>query len=358
MTNIIISITLIYIVIRYFGPLIKNHFIEKITGIKKKPETDFDALIKRKEEMLRRGMNTPAGLAAGSINKKSNFKNKTHELYHLAFTKCSQSGDNEAEYKKVLELLDNCDWGEGSILNSIGTTVSAKLAKKLEMSEVTPHILNLIKREVLLNLKTESLPPFSDVKSACESKVYLENVLLEMKNGGGSYLEKMAKLNRVSSKTLILSITYLLYRETNNSSKDMLERFLTAESPLKYLNQLQPIELETGLNKFIMNGDSTKFRTISGIKKLINDQVNLMNSLLPIDPLKGNNDLSGALNIIVIEGSLTKEKVKKAYQKLASIKHPDKLSSRGLSKELVQIATTNFTIIKAAYDIILKSIKE
>jgi hypothetical protein len=358
MTNIIITITLFYIVIRYFGPLLKDYLLEKITGTKRKPETDFDALIKRKEEMLRRGMNAPVEEAsAGSYNKRK-FKTKTHELYYLASTQSSKDGDNQKEYTKVLELLDNCDWGEGSIINSIGTTVSSKLSKRLESSEITPYILNIIKREVLLNLKSENLPTFVEVKSVCESKVYLENLLREIKNGGGAYTEKMAKLNRVTERTLILSFSYLIYREIKSQSKKMLENFITAESPLKYINLLKPIELESGINKFILTGDQKKFRNISAIIKLINDQVLLMNALLPISPLKGNNDLSGALNIIMIDGNLTKENVKKAYKKLAAIKHPDKLSSRSLSKELEQVATTNFIIIQSAYDIILKSIKE
>ncbi|MBT7609138.1 MAG: DnaJ domain-containing protein [Bacteriovoracaceae bacterium] len=355
--NIVVTITLTYVLIRYFGPLAMEFFIEKVTGQKKRPEADFDNLIKRKEEMLRRG----ASGATNASQYKSNsqkYKSKTHELYNLAFKKYSSEGDNSLNYKKVLELFDNCEWGEGTLINEIGATVSSKLSRRLDITEITPYISNIIKREVLLNLSSEKLPGFEDVKAACESKVYLENLIKEVKNGGGLYLDKMKKLNKVSSKVLILAISYLIYRETKKASKDLLETFIKAHSPLEFINKINSVEMERGINKLIISGDNKKFRSISSLNKIIFDLSNLMNSLSPIPPLKNKKDLKGAFDIIQIDGIATKDKVKKSYQKLASIKHPDKLAAKGISKELEKVATSNFTIIQEAYDIILESLKE
>jgi DnaJ like chaperone protein len=56
-----------------------------------------------------------------------------------------------------------------------------------------------------------------------------------------------------------------------------------------------------------------------------------------------------------LEASASDTEVKKAYRKLVSQYHPDKLVSRGLPEEMMDIAKSRVREINAAYDQIKQS---
>ena len=60
--------------------------------------------------------------------------------------------------------------------------------------------------------------------------------------------------------------------------------------------------------------------------------------------------IEDAYHVLGVEVSASDGEVKKAYRKLMSQHHPDKLVSRGLPEEMLKIATEKTQEIKAAYD--------
>ena len=60
--------------------------------------------------------------------------------------------------------------------------------------------------------------------------------------------------------------------------------------------------------------------------------------------------INDAYHVLGVEASATDGAVKKAYRRLMSQHHPDKLVSRGLPEEMLKIATEKTQEIKAAYD--------
>lgn len=58
--------------------------------------------------------------------------------------------------------------------------------------------------------------------------------------------------------------------------------------------------------------------------------------------------------VLGIESSATDDEVKRAYRRLMNQHHPDKLVSKGLPEEMVQVATERTREIRAAYDRIRK----
>lgn len=62
------------------------------------------------------------------------------------------------------------------------------------------------------------------------------------------------------------------------------------------------------------------------------------------------NTIDDAYRVLGIESSATDSEVKKAYRKLMSQHHPDKLVARGLPEEMLKIATEKTQEIKAAYE--------
>ena len=67
--------------------------------------------------------------------------------------------------------------------------------------------------------------------------------------------------------------------------------------------------------------------------------------------------LEDAYKIIGVEESATDAELKKAYRRLMSQNHPDKLISKGLPEEMIEIATNKTQEIQKAYDLISENRK-
>lgn len=65
--------------------------------------------------------------------------------------------------------------------------------------------------------------------------------------------------------------------------------------------------------------------------------------------------LSAAYTVLGVTSSVDTAEVKKAYRKLMSQHHPDKLVSKGLPEEMMEIATRKTQEIKLAYETIMDS---
>ncbi len=67
--------------------------------------------------------------------------------------------------------------------------------------------------------------------------------------------------------------------------------------------------------------------------------------------------LKEAYEMLGISKAATDAEVKKAYRRMMNQHHPDKLVSKGLPEEMIQLATEKTQQIKAAYELIKKSRK-
>ncbi len=77
------------------------------------------------------------------------------------------------------------------------------------------------------------------------------------------------------------------------------------------------------------------------------------------DPHKSQADLlKEAYEMLGINRSATDAEVKKAYRRLMNQHHPDKLVSKGLPEEMIQMATEKTQQIKAAYDLLKETRKQ
>jgi DnaJ like chaperone protein len=66
------------------------------------------------------------------------------------------------------------------------------------------------------------------------------------------------------------------------------------------------------------------------------------------------NQLSEAFKALGLDESASDREVKRAYRKLMSQHHPDKLIAQGVPEDMLKVATEKAQEIRAAYDLILK----
>jgi len=66
--------------------------------------------------------------------------------------------------------------------------------------------------------------------------------------------------------------------------------------------------------------------------------------------------LTQAYKILGISKGSSEAEVKKAYRRLMSQHHPDKLVAKGLPDEMIKLATEKTQEIRKAYDLVKKSL--
>ena len=70
-----------------------------------------------------------------------------------------------------------------------------------------------------------------------------------------------------------------------------------------------------------------------------------------------HSEIASAYSAMGVKDGASDAEIKKAYRRLMSQHHPDKLISKGLPEEMIQVATEKSQQIQKAYDVIKKSRK-
>ncbi|GAB4422726.1 MAG: hypothetical protein OHK0056_33420 [Bacteriovoracaceae bacterium] len=323
---------------RYLVPLLWSVIADYFTGQKKKgSDHDLDLMIEGKKQILRSQMGMNAAISSDAQKKKSS---ATHQFYKDLFLEKSKNGENTVDLKEVLSLWDSLEWGVSEKINQLAQKFSRSIGVRVEGQSLFDIIKICDRRELFLPPVGKDPLNFQEICSILEALVFADIFLF-----GKEEAELARKLNCRVEVMMKLRETYGQYLQGRELDKAKIEA-LKSSDPWSYA----PQEKELLLIKWI--------KTKKGLKSkqdVLNDLTPLLSffqTLLPLPSLKNTKDLDGALALFSADQSTPFETIKKRYKKMASERHPDKLSAMGIPSEFEKIATENFAQIQMAYNII------
>lgn len=291
--NIIFILPLLYIV----GRGLQHLFLDKK---KKRPKVDFDDLVKQKEQLL-------------MLTLSKNPVNETCPTF-LAYKEF-----DSPERDKILQVFKELQWGEGPFQREAIVWIQKEYGINCDLLVVTNSFKFLIKHELLIS--GDNLPGFGEILKLT-SLVALYKSLMSSK-----HLINFAKKKNIKAEALKKALVFQI-----NQGDD---------------KKLKPKDFEKGLIILIKKGHDILRELILYTK--------VVDKLSVIHPLKSDKDLKGALRIMGLKESSSKEEIKRRYRDLALAQHPDTLSDVDVPVNLVNQASENFNQINLAYRLLLKN---
>lgn len=297
-------------------------------------EKDFDRMIKRKMDLLRanNGMYVPEDYQSSP----------TQALLRKEQNKGQQKQNNNipVQYKA---LFDDLSWGSGEEVKKI-----IKLFQR-EFS-YTPNEQSL-REKLKLHLKDEALiatinqSTKDEVLTLFYSRALFDYYFEEISDQRFSLIKKIALRLEVPTVLFAYAFQYMLLTEAE--SKDRFQsKFLLNSFDLLKRQQLATV--------FFAHHGQELSKSVNALQELVKAHFAVADFIRPWPQLTKDSSLQDALSVLRTHQTFTPEEIKRNYKKIAMEKHPDKIASLKLPKEIEQNALKQFQIIQLAYEIISK----
>lgn len=338
----LLSLLGIWFLYRFISPLFSHYFLEFFSGDrKKKKNVDMDILIRRQENLLRKGM---SGVAPSERETAKGKRNKCLEHYQLEFTKGNSSA------KKILSLLDEIQWGDGKNLKEIKKLVHKKIGIDWSTSALGKKLELIVEREFPLIPKKPMT--FEKIIETLQIMVFLETLDNQSKVRRGSILDFMANRSMLNPIDIALGYEAWNFDLMGKTRSQYLKKLATHSA-------LDNSQLDTAYDKFerkvIHHAIDSNENYLDWAKNQIQIFSELIASIKPVSPIDNKGSLEDACKILGVSPKIPTENLKKIYKKQAKLRHPDTLKGKNIPEEFEAKAMENFVRIKTAYEIVLKS---
>ncbi len=318
-SQFILTFFITVLCIWFFTPLVKDFINTKLGVNTNKKEIDLDHLIRKKENMLRR--NEIESTKDGSKNDL------------VLFSKNLEKRNNEKDLA-LINMIKAFQWGDGPEFRKLVKDLSSSISIDIESTD----FITLIKFELnqiasIYSVKNE-IPEFDKLYAALK-----QSLLLRLGLKG-----KIKGINRPVSSIIIIK-SCLLYLTFDSDS--IYQELIDEEK----INSLTKKCLNKNIIKIVIDNNKETKDFLSCLSK----NIDLISSLTPLEPLKHKQDINTAYKILHLSESSTAEEIKRKYKELAMKQHPDMFKSYNFSEDVENILGQNFSKIKEAYDLLLKS---
>jgi len=307
-------------VIWFLTPLFKDIF-----GLNKKDTSiDIDNLIRKKESKLRR-----EGHELATSNEKVDL---------VLLNNVLKERDSKRD-QFFINLINSFQWGEGPEFRELINEINIESKTTIDPNS----LITLIKFSIKELTKT-----FQNKEDIPETESLYD-------------LLKKTLITRIALNNKIIALGSADDQDTLNYEKACLAIFMdnSLQQYSDLINDKPHRELtEEYLNK---NISSLVFQLNLELKDyiaLINEKAYLFSSLSPLEPLKDKKDIDQAYALLNLQKNTSLDDVKKKFKQIALQKHPDKFKSIKINKEIEEIVSQNFLIIKEAYELITERLSK
>lgn len=334
--NVVYLTIFLFIVYKVIGNTLWISFQKKFNPMYQEPEKDFDRLIKRKMEMLRSssGLYVPENesLSSQALRKEQNIKTESHEKKHIPL-----------QFK---DMHDDLNWGVGEEVKKILKLFQREFNYTPNEKNTRESLKAIIKEPIIIELVNHSTK--DEVLTLLYNRLLLNYYYEEIEANRFSLIKKISSRLNSPPNLFAFALQYTLLQDASLPEK-LREKQFSSEL---IFNKFSSNEKSITIESFLISHSQHLGKSVNAINEIVKTQFLVADFLRPWPAL---NSLEDALEVLRAHQSYTVEDIKKNYKKLVQEKHPDKISSLKLPKEIEKNALKQFQIIQSAMDIIQKN---
>ena len=337
--RVVVGFLFFIIFLKVVGPVIFEVLKKKIPGAYS-PENDIDSMIRRQKERLRSQY--------GLIDRGHTEQLSTHSPVASELDK--EEKITPPPTKEIAAIYKESRWGGGEFAKNIQSEIAKNYSYTLAETKVNSFVMLAEKRHYLKYLSLDNQ------KSEMAIKNYLSLVMLnlilidEIRNKEFNLLNRVAKKCNVNAQNFMLALQLkILY--AINSKREVKEERLYVETPS--LHQYSEETIKDAFISILKKEANLWARGHSLFFEELSLHLSYADIMIPLPATEHKKDVTTAYAILKVDEMMETEEIKKAYKKLAMLKHPDKIGQMKLPKTLEKKAIVNFKQIQEAYDIIM-----
>ncbi len=339
--RVLLGFVFIFITLKILGPVLINYLKMKMPGYRP-PENDIDDMIRRKKEHLRLQYGLPATNTVPS--------DVTSKLMNTG-TEVKSSIASAPKTEVINSLYKETRWGGGEFLKSIQSLISKNYSYTIADSKVNSFILLSEKKSFLRFLSLNNQNNLDAIRNYLGLLLVFMMMIEEIRKKDYTLIEKLAKKIQISPQVFAVALQMKILATLSVNKKHITEEKIYGD--VLILHQFSEESMMDATESIIKLEANIWAIDHSLFFEELALYINYATILVPKATLIHKKDIESARLIIGVKQDSSIEDIKKTYKKLALARHPDILASQNLPEMLKKKAAQNFTMIQAAYDLLL-----
>ena len=360
-TELIIRILMAIALMAILGKVIAPALFNFYRTLRQKDYTsanNLDFLIRMQEDRLRRGKKNLGPESMSSQDLNTNFTLAT--AYQNEFKNASSGQDvnlknNKEEIKKILNLIDELQWGNGKELSRMQSEIFRLIKEKIDVAKIN-HCCQLIFKSPKLatTMRAMALPNLQQIHQMVTIRTICEHftIYLAGHSTEGLPITKIWAQKVSGNLSSVNQGLDLFLQSIFGRSEEKIFQFLLESPGQFYLSHLPSHEVQHLLTTSIIHRH--KILEWQTVQEKVLHYSKIVESIRPVPILENDQDFQLAQQILQVNSKDSWEIIKKKYKVLALNKHPDKIQFPYYTQKFNAIAKTNFQNIQRALDVLKK----
>ena len=335
--NVLYLTVFLFIAYKVLGATLWSNIQKKINPWGQSHEKDFDQLIKRKMDLLR---------ANSGLYVPENESPTSAAMRRAKNPEKSKSSHIPIQFKSIHEDLS---WGTGEEVKKILKLFQREFNYTPNESNLREHLKRFIEERSIVEAIHQNSK--EEIITLLYNRMLLNYYLLEIAENRFNLIKKISIRLNIPSDLFAYSLQYAMLNDDQLPKSFSLHRF----SSQLFWGQFKNTEQNEIVNLFLIKAAPLLGKSANSLNDLIRTHFTIADFIRPWNEISKENELEDALLILRAHHSFSFEDIRKNYKKIAQEKHPDKIASLNLPKEIENKASKQFQIVQKAMEIVQKA---